>query len=97
MTHAGDLESWHVQCTQLGPGINSEKREGKRITAEMISDFMNQFQPSVSCVLLKGKSKQCYFLVSQSVKKTVNYSVGESSPLILIHGNHLVPVSSNLG
>ena len=85
-----------MACTQLRPGINSGKRGGgERI--EMISDLKNELQPSVSRVLLKGESKQCYFLVSHSVKKTVNYSVGESSPLILIHGNHLVPVSGNLG
>ena len=86
-------ESWHVR--NWGLESTQEKGRGKRI--EMISDLKNQLQPSVACVLLKGKSKQCYFLVSHSVKKTVNYSVSESSPLILIHGNHLVPVSSNFG
>ena len=84
-----------LACTQLGLESTQEKGRGKRIG--MISDLKNELQPSVPCVLLKGKSKQCYFLVSHSVKKTVNYSVGESSPLILIHGNHLVPVSSNFG
>ena len=86
-------ESWHVR--NWGLESTQEKGKGKRI--EMISNLKNELQPSVSCVLFKGKSKQCYFLVSHGVKKTVNYSVGESTPLILIHGNHLVPVSSNFG
>ena len=86
-------ESWHVRNW----GLESTQEKGRRKRIEMISDLKNELQPGIPSVLLKGKSKQCYFLVSHSVKKTVNYSVGESSPLILIHGNHLVPVSGNLG
>lgn len=85
-----DSNNNHMESENLG------KSEGEK-NIEMISVLKNELQPGVSCVLLKGKSKQCYFLVSHGVKKTVNYSVGESSPLILIHGNHLVPVSGNLG
>lgn len=70
------------------------KRNNYSLTADSLK---SAFTPCVPCVLLEGKSKQCNFLVCHGVKKAVDNSVCKSPSLILIHGNHLVPVSRHLG
>jgi len=71
-------------------GLLSDPPEEKNLLVGLVTAL---FIPCVSCVLLEGKSKECNFLVGHSVKKAVDNSVCESPSLILIHGNHLVPVS----
>lgn len=51
--------------------------------------------PGVPCILLKGKSKQCNLLISNSVKQAVYNSACKSPSLILIHCDNLVPVICN--
>lgn len=48
--------------------------------------------PCIACILLEGKSKQRNLLVSHGVKQAVHNPICKSPPLILIHGNYLIPV-----
>ena len=51
--------------------------------------------PSVSSILLEGKSKQCNLLVCHCVEQAIHNSTRKSPSLILIHGNYLVPIVCN--